>query len=142
MSKKHRKRHNAVLEPTRPLASLIMPPRPVRLSPIEDRRLHHPLGKARPAKQVSGHPVKPHVVKPVKRRVVVKRGPGGRPMRSTRIVSIQTVPSRIRFASPKRTLICLKRKIRAEVLHAFKKTGRGSPRKRHSRRNFHSSVSC
>lgn len=119
---------------TRPAASV--------LGQIEDRRFHHPLGTFRPARTRSGHPVTPHKVKNFTVRPSrVVRGPGGRPMRRRKVVRVQTVPSRIRFDQPRRVLICIRRKVREEVLHALGRTGRGQKR-RDPRRNAHSHISC
>lgn len=146
MSKKHRKRRNAVLEPhNRPLTlGLITPPKPVVLRPIEDRRLYHPLGPVRPARQLTGHPVKPNLIKVTRKKVMRSKwhSPLGIVGKGRSLAIVGGVPSRIRFAVPAKTVICVKRKVRTEVLHAFKKTGRGVSRKRHSRRNFHSAISC
>lgn len=43
-----------------------------------------------------------------------------------------------RFAAPRQTVICLKRQVRREVLHAFKRTRSGGPK----HRNAWSAVSC
>lgn len=92
--------------------------------PVEDRRTYHPLAAARPARIVTGHPVRRHVVRPA----VKYRSPF-------------FPSSRIRFAVPKRTLICIRRKTRREVLHALSKVGRGRGSGR-KRRNYHSEVTC
>lgn len=91
------------------------------LRDVEDRRTFHPLGDFRPARATSGHPVKPHVVKPAK---------------SSRALSY-----RINFAVPKRTVICVRRQTRKEVLHALRKVGRGRGGG-HKRFNWQSEVSC
>lgn len=104
-------------------------PAPARFSQsprqaVEDRRSHHPLGFFRPARQWSGHPVKPHVVsKPTRHRA--------------------QLPFGLRFAVPQKTLICVRRKTRKEVLHALHKVGKGRSgfRKKRSR-NFYSRISC
>lgn len=88
---------------------------------VDDRRRHHPLGFFRPAKQLSGHPVKPNKV--------------GNSRRTS------TLPHTIKFAAPKSTLICVRREQRKQVLFAKKKTKKGAgSRKRF--RNWFSSVSC
>ncbi|UDN67846.1 hypothetical protein [robinz microvirus RP_145] len=55
---------------------------------------------------------------------------------------IRTLPFGVRFSVPKYVGICLKRRIRREVLHAIKKTGSGSSRKMKRTRNHWSEVSC
>lgn len=48
--------------------------------------------------------------------------------------------SRLQFSSPKQVLVCVRRKVRKEVLHALKKSGRGGNRRR--RYNSLSQVRC
>lgn len=88
-----------------------------------DRRVHHPLGEYRPAVAFSGHPVRTNVVRPSK-------------FKSNLYVS-----PKVRFAVPKKTLICVRRAERKEVLHALKKVGRGRGGGR-KRRNWFSEVTC
>lgn len=93
----------------------------VLLTEIEDRRSHHPLGVHRPARQDTGHPVKPHkVAKPTKFR---------------------QLSAGFQFAQPERTLICVRRKQRKEVLFAKRKTGKGV-RRRRPRRTWLSNIGC
>lgn len=95
--------------------------KPIRipLLQIEDRRLWHP-DPTRPAKTTSGLP-------------------------RYRLIDRQDVKTsrraRISFASPHKMVICIRRKIREEVLHALKKTGRGVSRRK-PRRNNYSNVEC
>lgn len=108
--------------PHRALTTVVRPyPTAPLLPAIEDRRTHHPLGTNRPARLVSGHPTKPHVVKPSKFK--------------------RQLPFGLRFAAPQQTVICVRRKTRKEVLHALNKTGRGKPRRR-PRRNWYSKIGC
>lgn len=98
-------------------------PRPVVLRPrqlVEDRRHYHPLGPARSPRVFSGHPVKPHVVRPSRGR---------------------SVPAKVRFAEPRKTLVCVRRKERREVLFARGRTGKGSGFGR-KRRNKQSEITC
>lgn len=104
----------------RPLAPPSLPRHP--RSEIEDRRTHHPLGFFRPARQWSGHGVKPHVVSPAK-----KFSPA--------------LPFNVRFADPRKTLVCVRRKERREVIFAKNKMKRGAAARRR-RRNWFSEVSC
>lgn len=84
-------------------------------APIADRRRYHPARNVRPADALIRGAARPVIGK----------------------YTYQT-----RFAVPHMVAICLRRKARREVLHAFKltrKSGRGgSPR----RRNFYSSMGC
>lgn len=83
--------------------------------PLEDRRQYHPLGRARPAEAT--------------RR------------QARRLVTRGAKFERIGFFTPSKVAICVRRKIRREVLHALKIAGgRGHFRKR--RRSFYSSVRC
>lgn len=105
------------------------------LALVDDRRFHHPDGRARPAKKINGTRLSQHKVKGT--RIKVHRGRDGRPMKS--VIRIQTIPSRIKFATPKRVAICVRRKIRREVLLAL---GRGGGHHRKPKRNRYSEVSC
>lgn len=59
---------------------------------------------------------------------------------ATRLV-IGNTPTSIRFADPDLVTLCIRRKVRREVLHALRRTGLGS-KKRHRRRNHHTIISC
>lgn len=108
----------------------------------EDRRKFHPDGRGhRPARLINGSRVPPHKVKNTLTKARVIRGPGGRPMKTKKLSSL-ALPHRIKFALPAKTLICIKRKIRSEVLHAFNKTGKGGARRNRPRRNSFSQISC
>ncbi|QKI28948.1 hypothetical protein 2 [Kummerowia striata microvirus] len=100
----------------------------VVLQPVEDRRSFHPLGVTRPARLVSGHPAPPHVVR-----------------RSSKVIAhrshLPELRPEIHFAVPKKTIICVRRKRRKEVLHALKKVGRRSGRGAKSR-NWFSEIKC
>lgn len=47
---------------------------------------------------------------------------------------------KVRFALPRETTICVRRGVRKEVLHAYRKTGKNGGK--HYRRNFYSNISC
>lgn len=51
------------------------------------------------------------------------------------------VPARVRFQSAKHVWICVRRKIRKEIMHALKKTGKAVVR-RQPRRNMYSDITC
>lgn len=57
----------------------------------------------------------------------------------TRLVNVGT--HRVGFAVPAKVAICAKRKIRREVLHAKRRTGKGAM-KRNRRRNYWSDITC
>lgn len=105
-----------------PLSALLQPrftriPRtlvsPQVLTEVQDRRVFHPDGRQRAAISVDG----------TKTRQVAGRS------------------YRINFAVPDRVMVCVRRKIRDEVLHALKLTGRGSGRGK-KRFNVFSGISC
>lgn len=103
------------------------------LTEIEDRRRHDPDGYYRPAKDLMGR-IAPLSVsadrrKPSKYQYSLKKS-----YPSLFEPTFQT------FKYPRKVLICMRRKARKEVLHAFKKTGRRGQRK--PRRNWYSSISC
>lgn len=51
-------------------------------------------------------------------------------------------PIRLGYTQPKRVLTCIRRKQRKEVLHALKKTGKGSGAKKHARWTIDSKYKC
>lgn len=97
------------------------PPSPSKRA-VEDRRTYHPLHQNRPARQVTGHPVKPHVARQAK---------PGKKMQLH-------LPVQVHFAAPKKTLICVRRSTRKEVLFAKGKTHSKKTR----RRTTHSNIHC
>lgn len=90
-----------------------------QLDLFEDRRLFNP-ELAPPARSTNRS----------RHRLVIPR--------STR--SRGKLPQFVGFDVPEKVLICVRRKIRGEVLHAKKKTGRRGQKK--PRRGYYSSVSC
>ena len=96
---------------------------PVRRFPIGDRRFFHPMGELRPVVSVER----------AARRLV----PARKALPSRSRVSI---PERIGFAVPEKVMVCVRRKVRREVIHAKRLTGRGARAPR--RRNIWSNVSC
>lgn len=101
----------------RPISVSLSPSR-IDLRIFEDRRTWHPVRFARPVVSVGPRSDTRLMVKPAK-----------------------TFSPAVTFANPKRVLVCVRRKVRKEVLHAFGKTGGGSSR-RPKRRNQFSDVSC
>lgn len=89
-----------------------------RLRQIEDRRRFDPAGPRRSAKSFN----KAH------HSLVVKKSPRAR------------VPTHVSFHAPKKVLICVRRQRRKEIMHAFKRAGKGGHRP--PRRNWFSDVSC
>lgn len=96
------------------------------LSHTEDRREWHPEGDFRPARSFS---VPRH-------RLSIQMPSGKLPLPGKRF----SLPHAIGFANPRKVLICVRRKARREVLHAFRKAGRVGQRR--PVRNAYSSVRC
>lgn len=97
---------------------------PLKVSPlrqigrfVEDRRIWHPARWGRP---VLGF-----------RRAATRLVVAPKPMRD--------LSARIAFADPRRVLVCLRRKVRREVIHALGKGGGGN---RRPRRKPTSEISC
>lgn len=106
------------------------------LRALEDRRTYHPEGPFRPARGFFSP----------RSRLVASPYPKPRPMprnkdRFGRLRdSWKSVPAYVAFEVPRQVAICVRRKIRREVMHAFKKAGkRGQKRKR---LNWYSKVRC
>jgi len=89
------------------------------LSELEDRRVNYP-STSRPIQTV---------------RANVKLLPN----RSNPFYPNQ-VPAFLRFDVPENVIICARRKIRKQVMHAFNNSGRGGQRK--PRRNNNSDIRC
>lgn len=90
---------------------------------LEDRRLFHPLGEARPLRAFFMRP-----------RLVVRNAN----IKERR--NKFSVPSAIGFDVPKRVALCVRRKERREVIHAKNLTRKGS--KGAKRRNVWSDIHC
>lgn len=115
---------------SRPLASLARPivlALPADLRQVEDRRRYHPLGNERGVATTQGS---------------VSVRPGAAKSRFKKPYKASAWPSAgLRFKAPKNIVLCVRRKIRAEVLHALKLTGRGRGRgKKHF--NKFSKIGC
>lgn len=102
--------------------SFFMPYRPIRsvsLLPVEDRRSFHPLASSRPVRVVSGVPVQPLRVASsaaASRRAGLYAPPGLSP--------------HLKFAVPSKTIICVRRQRRREVLFAKRQFGGKGGRRR------------
>lgn len=90
---------------------------------MEDRRTFHPLRDLRPVASF---------VKSAARVVAKQRVNFPQPSQTKAILA---------FADPRRVLVCLRRRIRREVLHAKRVAGSGKPMRK-PRRNSLSSISC
>lgn len=89
---------------------------------MEDRRTFHPLRDLRPVASF---------VKSAARVVAKQRVNFPQPSQTKALLA---------FADPRRVLVCVRRRIRREVLHAKRIAGSGGMRK--PRRNALSSISC
>lgn len=116
-----------------PPIRLRMPARPR----FEDRRRWAPGGREPPR---DAHGRKARVRHQLKRVVQVLHAPHGKVLQSRHRVIRRLETASPVFAQARKTIICLKRKVRREVLFAFKRTrrGAGSPK----RRNEWSNVQC
>lgn len=112
---------------------------------VEDGRVWHPSGDARPAFDTAMRP-NPRIVLKDRPSLAPRWGSspkrikaaGGRSKRPV-ARALHTKAFRA-FESPSKVLVCVKRKVRREVIHALSKAGRG----RRSRPKYgpHSSISC
>lgn len=103
----------------------------VSLQEVEDRRLFHPLGRFAPPKTVAGTPA---------RLTVKDRPPTAKQLASPFMRKVRSQTKAVlTFADPERTVMCIRRKERREVLHALGRTGSGN---RRPKRNAWSSISC
>jgi len=97
---------------------------PLRL--YEDRRRYDPEGRERSLRRFDGQ----------RPRVSIARNPKVRPTRINhrreRLPGVWSqLPAGVRFENPEQVLVCARRKIRREVLHALRKSGkRGQKRPR------------
>lgn len=105
--------------------------RRLSLSLIEDRRVFHPDGLARPARSLYRRRPRLRVIQPRLER---------RSKNVTSRLARSSTPSFFAFADAPRVAVCVRRKVRQEVLHALKKTG--SKGQRRPRRSFTSSIVC
>lgn len=97
---------------------------------IEDRRTFHP-DPYRPAATLrsSRHRLRVHI--PLNAKTV--------PLR--RWTARSAVPARIGFVAPTSVLVCVRRRTRREVLHAYRRVGAGT-RRRRARRSTYSNIVC
>lgn len=150
MASKFRQRYRARMDRQRGIFITANRPRlfasPARFNPLppitrtilqqlEDRREWHPEGYARPARGWS-----------LPRHRLVMRQSKGEARRSSSfsfqspfLPSFQSVPIGIGFKAPKQVAICIRRKIRKEVILA---TGKGGARHRKPTRSYYSEVFC
>lgn len=103
---------------------------PSFFSLFEDRRQFHPSGFQRPARSFN----RPNHTLVVPKPSKINSGPS-RPAKL-----INNLTASIGFENSKSVLVCVRRNIRKEVLHALRKTGRVGQKK--PRRSFFSSIKC
>jgi len=108
-----------------------------QLNKVSDMRRWAPGGRE-PPREFSGHPAR--IRHKPKNSPLVRRGPGGKPLQSRPSVLKRLETSVPRFASAAKSIICFRRKVRREVIHALKlkRSGKGSPK----RRSQWSEVEC
>lgn len=125
---------------------LIAPPRPALLvvrrssrpsvlRQLEDRRTFHPQGAARPA---AGFFVPRHrlVVRAPARRSVTVTGPG---LGASPSQDFFSPPIGVGFQAPRQVAVCIRRKVRKQVMHA---KGFAGGKVRRPRRTEYSGVIC
>lgn len=106
--------------------------RPLQL--LEDRRQFHPEREARPARGFFS---------PRHRLTVSEGRQAATPqLRPRRKFSPDTISPVVKFGERHQVAVCVRRRVRKQVLHALRKTGGGKGRRRHPRRSFYSSISC
>lgn len=108
---------------------------PGSLTQYEDRRQWHPEGKYAPAR--SFNKTRHRLTVPNANHV--RHRPAGKTMGDIRS-TIEGTPWQTAFREPDKVLICARRQIRREVMHALKKSGRGGQKK--PRYSEYSKISC
>lgn len=108
-----------------PLPPRLVSPVAFDLRPYDDRRLFHPAPFTRPAVSLG-------------RRADTKLSIPSNPLRSVQRLNAQ-LSHQIGFDKPRKVLICVRRAIRKEVMHAM---GKGGSKVRKPRRNQFSDVRC
>lgn len=109
------------------------------LRDVEDRRRFHPMGSIAPARRFY----------PAKRKEFRVAGvPVARAQRAAgyraahKLEGYEPLPWRIGFADPAGVVVCVRRRIRRAVLHAFGIAGRRGLGRGGVRRNEFSSIGC
>lgn len=101
------------------------------LQEFEDRRLWHPEDPISPARSFTTSRHRLSLVdSPSRYQYSLKKN----------YRNLNQTKARISFVDPHRVLVCVRRKVRKEVMHALRHAGRSGQRK--PRRNAYSSVSC
>lgn len=108
------------------------PPPRRNLRVYEDRREWHP-DRVRPAASFSQPR---HRLRSVVRAAMHPTGLA----KSLFSSSFEQVPARIGFVNPKKVLICVRRNIRKQIMHALGRAGKKGQKK--PRRNAYSQISC
>lgn len=145
MSKKRKRKESSRQERDDLTSLLSQPPLPVRparftvptlsvLRQIEDRRDYHPSGPKRAARTLLGTTAK------VKRVPTILRKGTNRLLKSVQSASGVLGRDKVAFQMPERVVVCVRRKVRREVLFAKRATGKGS--RSFKRRNEWSEVKC
>lgn len=104
------------------------------LTDVEDRRRFHPKGRFRPPASISTR-ASARLFDAVRRPTITRPNK----LSSKKAIKVTHSP-RLRFLNPKHLAICIRRKIRREVIHALRHNGGGGSRKR--RFNEYSKIHC
>lgn len=132
-SKSNKKTYNRRVTPanaSRRLPSYTLPPRSISLLRLtEDRRNWNPEGVTSPARSFSAPRHRLTLPKKPIKNAYKKFSP-----------PIFSHPSTIAFKNPDSVLVCVRRRIRKEVLHAKRQTGKTGQRS--PRMSDYSSISC
>lgn len=103
------------------------------LQDYEDRRLYHPESAVRPAASFN---------RDRHRLVTIEKRYKKVPDATARLRMLSQTQAPLAFEKPEKVLICVRRKIRKEVLHALKKTGGRGGVTRKPIWNRFSEISC
>lgn len=100
------------------------------LRSIEDRRTYHPEGEFRPARDTSARRHRLTLPTPAPTQLMAAPAPFG----------FGGPPPGVAFQTPQKVLVCVRRKIRKEVLHALGHSGKSGQKR--PRRSAYSDIHC
>lgn len=107
------------------------PKRRIVPPPQADRRLYHP---NRPFQHIVNRTTPYYRLK--------AHSPSLKTNRRVKPARRRLVPSAVKFANPRGILICVRRSIRKEIMHALGKAGAGQKRQKRPVRSEYSSIHC
>lgn len=122
-----------LISPPRP--ALLVVRRPSVLRQLEDRRTFHPQGPARPA---AGFFLPRHrlVARQPRRQVMLGNSPAWSPDQAG---FFSSPPVLVGFQAPRQVAVCIRRRVRKQVIHA---KGYAGGKVRRPRRTEYSGVTC